>query len=336
MNGEVVDRGTRPGGTGWSRRPLPRRLVPALVTLLLGAALGVVSMTAAPDPAGACPWPTRPDGNGGCIVNPGGGRPGTTRPGRPGGPGGTGDPGDGNGGTYEPPPCPDWRPLGGYDSVPPHIRPYDWAEAPEGATFYYDACSSPNGFGPGSSTMWVPPGGEAPAPPPPTPGEVAEGLWVEIQDTLLRPDPVTSPELGDPAVIDVPTFVAVSNWQGEISRSRCVQGVCVSLTATPTLRFDPGEPGADAIECDPPGTYFDPDGPSPDEQASVPGACAHAYQRRTGVGDRPDAWPGEVSVAWDVQWQETGGGTSGAFDLTLSTEVPRVVQEVNTVVEDVD
>jgi hypothetical protein len=249
----------------------------------------------------------------------------------------------------DPPPCPRWQFMGtssGDDvdgdgltdfPVAPHLRPSFWEDAPVGSSFYYDTCTSPNGFAPGASTMWVPPGGAAPVPPP-SPEEVAEGLWVDVRETLLRPAVEASPEVGEPTVLDVATFVLVTNWQGEIFRERCESGVCIELSATPSLLFDPGEPGAAAVECDPPGTRFDPSpsAPSPDDQADVPGACAHRYQHRTGVRGSPEAWPGEVRVAWDVQWVEAGGDESGAFDVTLSTDVPRPVDEVGTVVVDVD
>lgn len=172
-----------------------------------------------------------------------------------------------------------------------------------------------------------------PPPPPPTPEEVAADVLVRVSERLLRPDLATSPAPGTAAIVDVPTFVAVDNWQGALEEEDCERGVCVTLTATPTLRFDPGEPGASVIECDPPGTRFDPDGESPEDQAAAEGACAHTYSRRTGVGSRPDEWTGVVSVEWEVSW--VSGATSGSFDpVVLSADVPRPVDEVTGVVTD--
>jgi hypothetical protein len=313
--------GQRPPGAA-------RRLAWVVVTVVLGAAAGVGSLAMAPSPAVACHTPDHGwvDSNGNWHCDGGTGTPPSSTPGS------TGSPEDTGGGGTPEPACPDWRLMGGYDSAPAHIRPYSWDDAPPDSTFYYDACTSPNGFGPGSTTMWLPPGEELPVPP--TPAEVAEGIWVELQETLLRPAVVSSPPAGTRAVLDIPTFVAVSNWQGEISRNRCELGVCVTLVATPELHFDPGEPGSDVIVCDPPGTYFEPDGAEPDVQAED--ACAYSYQRRTGVAGRPGEWPGVVSVVWDVQWEETAGGESGEFDLTLSTDLPRPVNEAPTVVVDTD
>jgi hypothetical protein len=154
---------------------------------------------------------------------------------------------------------------------------------------------------------------------------------VRLRQRLAEPEPVTSPAAGVPSVVGVPTFVAVGNWQGTLTESGCRLGVCVTLTATPTLEFDPGEPGAAVVACDPPGTRFDPDGAEPRAQAAAPGACAHAYHHRTGVGGRPAEWGGEVRVGWAVSW--ASGPTTGTFDtLVLSASVPRDVDEVTSLV----
>jgi hypothetical protein len=306
-----------------------------VATVVLGATLGVTWQVITPSPALACHEPGHGwfDSNGNWHCEGGTGTPPSSTPGSTGGPGTT----DGGGGGPTQPACPEWVLLGGYDSVPSHLRPYSWDDAPPGSLFYYDACTAPFGFGPGVTTTYFPPG-EAPVPIPPTPGEVAEGLWVQISATLQRPAVIASPEEGERALIEVPTFVAVSNWQGEVVEEACDTGVCVSLTATPELRFDPGEPGSDAIVCDPPGTIFDPAGAEPDEQAAVDGACTHTYQRRTGVAGRPSAWPGEVSIVWTALWVQTAGGGSetGEFELVLSTDLPRSVREAPTVVVDDD
>jgi hypothetical protein len=165
----------------------------------------------------------------------------------------------------------------------------------------------------------------------PTPEQVAIDIWARVRARLLDPSLVTSPATGRTAVVSVPTFVEVENWQGEISERDCVLGVCVTLTATPTLTFDPGEPGSSTVECAPPGTRYDPDGPPAAAQATVPGACAHAYRHRTGVHSRPDAWPGVVTVEWAVSWES--GGASGSFDpVVLSADLPRRVDEITALV----
>jgi hypothetical protein len=168
---------------------------------------------------------------------------------------------------------------------------------------------------------------------PPAPEDVATGLFLEAQAEMRRPEVVMDPPVGTASIISLPVFVQVTNWVGGFTRERCDQGVCVSLSAEPTLTFDPGEPGSEPIVCEPPGTRFDPNGADPEVQAAAPGACAHAYRARTGADERPEAWPGQVTVTWDVSW--TAGGASGEFDpQALSTALPREVDEVQTVVRD--
>jgi hypothetical protein len=177
----------------------------------------------------------------------------------------------------------------------------------------------------------VPEGQEAPAAP--SPQEIAAGLLVDAQAQMHRPEVVMDPPEGTASIITLPVFVQVTNWVAGIHEEACEGTVCVSLTAEPTLRFDPGEPGSSPIVCEPPGTRFDPNGADPEVQAAAPGACAHTYRYRTGAEGRPDAWPAVVSVTWDVSW--TAGDISREFEpQTLSRSVPRQVDEVQTLVRD--
>ena len=84
--------------------------------------------------------------------------------------------------------------------------------------------------------------------------------------------------------------------------------------------------------CDPPGSRYVPGGAPLADQAV--GACAHTYLQRTGVEGRPSAWPGSVSVTWDVTWAR-GGGAIGSFGpLVFTTPFARAVEEVSAVVVD--
>jgi hypothetical protein len=176
---------------------------------------------------------------------------------------------------------------------------------------------------------------------PPSPVEVAEELWAEVEVTLPAPELVVSPPPGRAAIVDQPTFLAVGNWTAippERPETRCddVRGiVCVSLTAVPRLTFDPGD-GSDPIECAGSGTVFDPNR-DPDAQADAPGACAHRYTRRTGAAGRPDAWTATATVTWEVTWTSENPPGSGTFpDLSLSTTLDRPVDELQGIVVDAD
>lgn len=182
---------------------------------------------------------------------------------------------------------------------------------------------------------WVLPDGSEPAQP--VPGALAATIYVSVQAAMQAPALASDPPVGVAAIVNAPVFVEVTNWQPEIVQSECALGVCVTMTATPTLTFDPGD-GSAPITCEPPGSRYVPGGPPMAEQAE--GACAHTYRRRTGVDDRPAEWPGAVSVTWDVSWTSTVGGSpgpSGSYaPVTLSTALPRAVEEVAAVVVGAD
>ncbi len=79
---------------------------------------------------------------------------------------------------------------------------------------------------------------------PPTPAEIAAGLYQQIQGRMPYPVVATNPPLGVPSVVEVPVFVSVTNWQPTISVTDSVTGIPVTVTATPQLLFEPGEPGS--------------------------------------------------------------------------------------------
>ena len=205
---------------------------------------------------------------------------------------------------------------------------YYHPDAPDDYVLLYNICPR-DGLFYSEDTQAAPGGGP---PPPPDPADVAQGVWAEVQADLLQPALETWPPQNMSSVVRLPSFVAVANWQGTQNRHGCDGGVCVDLTATPALTFDPGD-GTGAVACEPGGTMFDRYGADPKAQAEGD-ACAHPYPLRTGVDDRPDAWPGVVSITWDVEWQEDGGaGERGVFDpLVLSTDLPRAVTEYVSVI----
>jgi hypothetical protein len=166
---------------------------------------------------------------------------------------------------------------------------------------------------------------------PPNPGEIATGVRGRIAGTLPEPIVASSPAGGVAAIVGVPVFVEVTNWTGVVTQQECV-GFCVTVTATPTLTFHPGEPDAPAVACAGSGTVYAPDGPPPVEQAAAGGACSYTYGLRTGAPGRPTAWSGSVSVTWAITWTATTGASGTLASVTRSTDLPRAVEEVQTVV----
>jgi len=206
------------------------------------------------------------------------------------------------------------------------------------AVMYWELCV--NEFGityVQSPAQWFEPG-DVPAPLP-SPAQVATQLRVDVAARLRDPVVTTDPPVEEPSIIKVPTFVAVSNWQGEQVVNGCddTGTVCVTITATPVLTFAPGEPGAATVACEGGGTRFDAAGPPPEVQAEADGACAHAYDRRTGAAGRPDAWPASATITWDVAWRADDGSDGGTFtDISATTAFAREVDELNTVITDTD
>jgi hypothetical protein len=304
---------------------------------------------------GTCHWP----GGGTTVCHGGGEDPPPTDP-DPTTPSPTGPPDD----DPEPTWCPprQWITLGGYDSVPAHIRPTSWDDAPPDAIFQYDRCTCPNSISycPGGTTRWIMPNDPLPLP---DPEEVADGVWADVQSTLEQPALDTDPPLladMDPqdippecnrnadvcANVNLATFVAVTNWQGEIREEACdpTDTICVAITATPSLTWNPGEELGDGrrsrtIPCEDGGTEALPEsqGGTAEEQAERRGACAHIYRHRTTVDGRPSTWDGVVTVTWEATWETISGPVtdSGDFpDISESTDLTVSVPEISTAVYD--
>lgn len=199
-----------------------------------------------------------------------------------------------------------------------------------GAEFYAEVC---DGVYTGR-VRWVTPGTPTPAAPLPSPEQLASVVRVRLEGTLPAPTVASTPELGVPALVGYPSFVSVTNWTGVVTDRECDPTglLCVTVTATPSLLFAPGEPDAPVLECAGPGTRFDPAG-DPFEQTASGDACAHPYRLRTGVSGRPTAWPGEVTVAWALAWVSTSGASGSLEPVEKSAAVARTVNEVQTVVE---
>jgi hypothetical protein len=177
---------------------------------------------------------------------------------------------------------------------------------------------------------------EVPAPVAMTADALAQVLYLRVRAEMQAPQLASDPPVASPAIVEVPVFVQVTNWQPPIVDSECdpVGGLCVTMTATPELSWRPGEPSAPQMACEAPGSRFDPSGPPAEEQATRPGACAWTYSMRTGTEGRPEAWPGQVGIDWSVSWSATDGDEGVFPGLQFTAAAPRAVNEVQTVVAD--
>jgi hypothetical protein len=172
---------------------------------------------------------------------------------------------------------------------------------------------------------------------PPTPEEVADDLWAEVSAQLQDPAVEAWPAEGTFVTRTVPTFVYVTNWQGTITESDCDAGVCVELTAEPSLTYDPREEDSQPVACEDGGTRYVSGQGTPREQANHSGSCTYPYAHRTintdggRVPGRPAAWTAVVAIDWEVTWE--GEGEEGEIEVDpLTTDLERIVGEVNTVI----
>ena len=196
------------------------------------------------------------------------------------------------------------------------------APPPEGVTVVWQSweCSDDS---PAFDFRWIIPA---------TPANLAASVRGRLLGVLPQPSLDSSPPVGTAAIVGVPVFVDVTNWTGVVTEAECAGGMCVMVTATPMLRFIPGETGSSSVGCAGSGSRYDPDGGSAEAQASEDGACASKYRLRTGVQGRPSAWPGSVSVTWTISWTASTGASGPLPAVTRATLLPRAVEEVQTVV----
>ena len=162
------------------------------------------------------------------------------------------------------------------------------------------------------------------------PEGLAAEVRIRIEGRLAGPVVEASPPLGTASILKVPAFVAVANWTGVITDSACGGGLCATVTATPTLLFDPGESGSHKVACAGGGTRFN-RSIAASLQASAQGACAYSYKLRTGAAGRPNEWPGMVTVTWAISWTSTVGQSGVLPSVSRAVPLPRSVQEVQTV-----
>lgn len=167
---------------------------------------------------------------------------------------------------------------------------------------------------------------------PATPANLAASVRGRLLGVLPQPSVDSSPPVGTAAIVGVPVFVDVTNWTGIRTEDECAGGTCVTVTATPSLKFLPGETASPPVHCAGAGSRYDPHGGSAAAQASANGACAYKYRLRTGAQGRPSAWPGAVSVTWTVSWTASSGASGSLPAVTRATALPRAVEEVQAVV----
>lgn len=215
-----------------------------------------------------------------------------------------------------------WQDISGFDASPDSLANFGLSAPPAGVQVVWQTTVCSNGHS-RYEFRWVVAV---------TPANLAATAFGRLEGELPAPLVASDPPVGTPSIVGVPVFVAVTNWTGVVAESECAAGLCVTVRATPTLVFVPGEPGAATVACTGSGSRFVAARGDVMAQASVPGACAYAYQHRTGVAGRPASWAGSVSVTWRIDWSASSGETGTLPSVTRSASLPRPVNEVQSVV----
>ncbi len=159
---------------------------------------------------------------------------------------------------------------------------------------------SPDGKDPDSrGPVWIP--ASAPSAPPISPAELAR----RAREQLRLPTPTIAASPTGDQLVNLPTWLWLTDGWRSVSESASVPGVSVTATATPVLVTWSMGDGA-AVTCSGAGTPYRSGG---DPKASSPD-CGHTY-RTSSAGRVGQAFPVTATVHWTVSW--SGGGQSGTF-----------------------
>ncbi|WP_435110478.1 hypothetical protein [Nocardiopsis synnemataformans] len=140
---------------------------------------------------------------------------------------------------------------------------------------------------------------------------------------LSSPEIAMSPSADAPVLVRVPVWMWISSdaWQEETATAS-VPGGSVTVTATPTsVSWSMGD--GTTVECEGPGTAYDPDVHDPAEPSPD---CGHTFTSISG------GYEVTASLSWQVEWSSSDGegGTFPALTTQTSTTV-RVVESSGVV-----
>lgn len=169
---------------------------------------------------------------------------------------------------------------------------------------------------------------------PGTPVEVDPQVLAQMaSDWLVFPSPVgeTSPPLATGTVAQLPTYLAIENWE-PVSRTATAGPVSATVTATP-IRQTWMLNGDVVAECNRPGVLVEANAAAPPEACGwTPEHSSAGQPSRSDAGE--PCFDVTVTLTWDVRWTSTGaGGAGGVLDAgTSQSTACVVVAEVQAVV----
>jgi hypothetical protein len=164
--------------------------------------------------------------------------------------------------------------------------------------------------------VWIPNGQQPGAAPLPSPAELA----AMARKQLRLPSPTIAANPAGEQLVNLPTWLWLSNGWGSVSATASVPGVSVTATATPTsVTWSMGD-GA-TVTCQGAGTPFR---PGSDPRAASPD-CGYTY-RMSSAGQVGQAFPVTATVHWSITW--SGAGQGGTFpDMTTTSRAAFRVAE---------
>lgn len=155
--------------------------------------------------------------------------------------------------------------------------------------------------------MWMPDQQQPDRPVLPSPAELAQ----TARKQLRLPAPTIAANPAGEQLVNLPTWLWLSNGWTTTSATASVPGVSVTAVATPTsVSWSMGD--GSTVVCSGPGTPFttdsNPTKASPD--------CGHTY-RSSSASQPGQAFPVSATVQWTVTW--SGAGQGGTFpDMTTT------------------
>lgn len=180
-----------------------------------------------------------------------------------------------------------------------------------------------------------PPPGKGPtAPPPPSPAQLA--LMAASHMTLPAPTIQTWPPMAKGAVVNLSTWVHVTNW-GASTTSASAGPVTSTVTARPTTMVLSAPDSTDAGEdynspitatCAGPGPIYNPG--IPDSAQSSP--CELTWAWPSANFNSFGTYPMVVSVSYQVSWAASGAPGGGPLpSITATATIPLHVGEIEAI-----
>jgi len=197
-------------------------------------------------------------------------------------------------------------------------------DTPGPGSWHTRQCSGPNGYG-SFDTVFVG------AQPQVDPAELAQQAFDRLRRTLPAPRVGTSPDVATDQLVNLATWLWITDPWEPLTATASLGGVSVTVTARPVaVAWDMGD--GTRVRCDGPGRRYDPLIPA----AAQTTDCSHTY-RASSAGQPGQRYQVTATRSWDVTWAVaggTGGGDLGTVE--QSATVPLRVAETQALVVDAD